>query len=129
MHFISMFCYLYWLVTSWMFVLIFWSHNKWGEVANTIRFTFILDWSSACDGTSLTTVCENVCAYAHFFIILTTYCCTQKSTGENVTKDNNSIVYNDVLFHTTRRYHLGIEQKYKCPDCNVKKVHTIMRPK
>ena len=58
-----------------------------------------------------------------FFIILTAHCCVQKITGENVTKDNNSIVHNDELFHTIEeRYHLG-EEGNKSPDCNVKIVH------
>ena len=65
----------------------------------------------------------NKCVYAYFFIILTTYCCTQKSTGENVTKDNNSIVHNDESFHTIEeRYILG-EEGNKSPDCNVKILH------
>ena len=94
-----------------MFVLIFWSHNKWGVVANTIRFTFILDWTQCVLGDNFNIgVCISlisVCVYAHFFIILTTYCSAQKSTRENVTKDNNSIEYNDVLFHNDEELSFG----------------------
>ena len=54
------------------------------------------------------------------------YCtlCTKSTLSrENVTKDNNSIVHNDELFHTIEeRYILG-EEGNKSPDCNVKIVH------
>ncbi len=57
--------------------------------ANTIRFTFILDCSDVC-----MCACAGRCVCVHHVhrIVLSI-----KGTRENVTKDNNSVLYNDVL--------------------------------
>ena len=54
------------------------------------------------------------------------YCvlCTKSTLSrENVTKDNNSIVHNDELFHTIEERYIFGEEGNKSPDCNVKIVH------
>ena len=69
-------------------------------------------------------VCVCLCNSSSFLPHIVVY---KKITGENVTKDNNSIVHNDELFHTIEeRYILG-EEGNKSPGCNGKIVH-VTRP-
>ena len=78
-----------------------------GEVAQIPLELFLIEAQCVLRDNSNVNVCISVCTPISSSFLYRMYCiilCTKSTLWrENVTKDNNSIAYNDELFHTMSR--------------------------